>query len=240
MAVICPTCKRTNNEADARCVVCGAELAAGVSPAGGAAVAVAAPPAAGSAAAAAPAATSAVASAGSPAAGEEREKLIWSGRASYKDMLGPWIAWGIVAVALLVLSLIFLRDGRDGFLGFFVVAARWISLAIVVVSAIWLLWRTVSTRWAVGYRLTEERLFIDRGLLARVTDQTELIRVDDVRVRQSAIQRLFNLGDVIVISTDATDRQVVVGGILDPNGVAEHIRTHMRRLRKKGLYVESL
>lgn len=224
MARTCPKCKRVNGDADARCVVCGAELSVG------AATPAAASPSGEPAAAFAP-------PSGEP---EEREKLVWSGRASYKDMLGPWVVWGIGTVALLVLGLIFLRQSHEGFLGFVVVAARWIALAVVVVSAVWLLWRTVSTRWAVGYRLTEERLFIDRGLLSRVTDQTELIRVDDVRVRQSAFQRLFDLGDVIVISTDATDRNIIIAGIADPNGVAEHIRTHMRRLRKKGLYVESL
>jgi len=117
----------------------------------------------------------------------------------------------------------------------------------MVFVALWLLnsiefigrrvaWRILQK----GYRLTSERLFIEIGVLSRTVDQTELVRVDDVRVHQSLMDRVFGLGSVEVVSTDATDRNVMIEGIADPDRVAEMVRENMRSLRRKSLFVENL
>jgi uncharacterized membrane protein YdbT with pleckstrin-like domain len=90
------------------------------------------------------------------------------------------------------------------------------------------------------YRLTSQRLFICRGILSQTTDQTELIRVDDVSLFKTFFGRLLNVGTVTMLTTDATDRQVKMEGISDPDQVAEAIRSRMRTLRGKSLYVENL
>jgi hypothetical protein len=71
-------------------------------------------------------------------------------------------------------------------------------------------------------------------------DQTELIRVDDVRVKKSMMDRLFGLGSVETLSTDQTDRETMIAGIAEPDKVAEAIRARMRTMRKKSLFVENL
>jgi len=81
---------------------------------------------------------------------------------------------------------------------------------------------------------------LERGILSQTIDQTELIRVDDVRVRKSLLDRVFGLGDVEITSTDASDRLVVLEGIRDPDQVAEDIRSRMRSLRKSSLFIENL
>jgi len=164
------------------------------------------------------------------------ERLLWAGRPSYLAKLGQWILYALLAIAVVVLLMLIDRRRHPGLAHFLGVAA-WI---VILLPGIWLLASTFYLRWSTGYRLTEERLFVERGLLSRVTDQTELIRVDDVRVRQRFVHRLLGIGDVIIMSTDATDRELVVGPVADPAAVAEHVRGRMRHLRKQGLYVESL
>jgi len=113
-------------------------------------------------------------------------------------------------------------------------------LAMVVVSGLFVLGPVLWRIWGTRYRLTTQRLFIERGIFARTTDQTELIRVDDVRVHQSFLDRVFGLGTVALLTTDATDREVTVEGISECNRVAESIRSRMRQLRSRSLFVENL
>ena len=96
--------------------------------------------------------------------------------------------------------------------------------------------RIISRR----YRLTSQRLFIERGILNQTIDQTELIRVDDVRLEKTLIDRVFGLGTVSLLSTDVTDRLVVIEGIDNADRVAEAVRTNMRTQRGKALFVENL
>jgi membrane protein YdbS with pleckstrin-like domain len=163
---------------------------------------------------------------------------IWNGRPSFKTLLGQWALYVVVVVALLILALAVLPAPREN--SFWDVVLDWFLWLVVLLPLLWLGFRTLYLRWSVRYRLTSQRLFIDRGILSRTTDQLELIRVDDISVRRSIIDRMVGLGNVIIRSTDASDPELVMRGIEKADDVAEHIRTHMRRLRGRGLYVESL
>jgi uncharacterized membrane protein YdbT with pleckstrin-like domain len=71
--------------------------------------------------------------------------------------------------------------------------------------------------------------------------KVELIRVDDVAVRQNLIQRVFNVGVVVVMApTDQTEPRLELVGIENPIEVKEQIRAHVRRRRDRSLHVESL
>jgi uncharacterized membrane protein YdbT with pleckstrin-like domain len=59
-------------------------------------------------------------------------------------------------------------------------------------------------RLATRYTLTNERLIISRGLLAKKIDEVELFRIKDTRLEQSMFQRLCGYGTVSIQSTDAT------------------------------------
>ncbi len=219
----CPKCQAENPDAGTVCNACGWLLAMPHEPA-----------------AAAPGPTGAAAQPplGPPAeeTGHPSEKLLWKGRAAYKSTLDLWLLWCLAGLAAGTLYFWIDPDNSPRIRSLVGVLA----LVVIFPPGLWLLVKMLWARWATGYRLTEERLFIDRGIISRTTDQTELIRIDDVRVRQGPIDRILGVGDVIVFSTDATDGSLVVRGVKNPTMVAEHIRTHMRRLRKRGLYVESL
>jgi len=118
--------------------------------------------------------------------------------------------------------------------------ATWIIAVVVVVSAFLLLLKVALHILETRYRLTTQRLFIETGILSKTTDQTELIRVDDVRVHQSLLDRVFGLGTISLLSTDVTNRELVIEGVAGAQAVAESVRMHMRAQRGKALYVENL
>lgn len=91
-------------------------------------------------------------------------------------------------------------------------------IGLPVLFSIW--YRVYSKK----YRLTTQRLFIERGLIARQIDEVELFRLKDVTVSQGILQRIFRAGAVTVISTDDTNPRVVLQNIGCPVEIKEHIR----------------
>jgi uncharacterized membrane protein YdbT with pleckstrin-like domain len=82
----------------------------------------------------------------------------------------------------------------------------------------------LSTR----YRLTTHRLFKETASSRANLNEIELVRVDDVAVRQNIIQRIFNVGVVTVIAPhDQTEPRLELVGIENPIEVKEMIRTHV-------------
>jgi len=168
-----------------------------------------------------------------PAAAETE---LWSGRTSWKHYAGRVSLW-IVANILFSVLMGWLASAKQWFETSTVI---WTVLAAVFVSALIFIipvfLRIISRR----YRLTSQRLFIERGILSQTIDQTELIRVDDVRVEKSLMDRIFGLGTVSLMSTDVSDRVVVIEGVGNAERVAEAVRTNMRTQRGKALFVETL
>ena len=164
------------------------------------------------------------------------EAEIWVGRTHWKHFAGRLIVWGVCNVALAVI--VGWVASRVDWLGF--TGAFWAIAGVVVVSGIFVVGRVVLAVLGHRYRLTSQRLFIERGILSRSVDQTELIRVDDVRLHKSFLNRVFGLGSVGIVSTDTSDREVVIEGIREAEKVAEAIRTHMRLMRRRSLFVENL
>jgi len=164
------------------------------------------------------------------------ETDLWSGRTHWRHYAGRIALWvfGNLLTAILVGMLTSRVEGVTW------VGGVWIVLGLVVVSGLVVLGRVVLRVLGTYFRLTTQRLFIERGILSRTIDQTELIRVDDVRMHQSLLNRMFDVGTVMLLTTDTTDRSVTIEGVKNPKEVAEAVRQQMRLLRGKSVFVETL
>jgi len=164
------------------------------------------------------------------------ETELWSGRTSWKHYagrVGLWIVGNVLFAALIV----WLASAKKwfGLAGVIYTVLAGVAVSgLIFIIPVFL--RIISRR----YRLTSQRLFIERGILSQTIDQTELIRVDDVRVEKTLLDRVFGLGTVSLLSTDVSDRLVVIEGIDNADKVAEAVRTNMRAQRGKALFVENL
>ena len=168
-----------------------------------------------------------------PPAGEQ---TLWTGRTHWKHYAGRLILWalGSIAYAAVFIWVAGRIEALSGSVAFW---GTVIPIGLVgAYLGTTIFWRIIGRR----YRLTDQRLFIERGVLTQTIDQTELIRVDDVRVRKTLLDRVFGLGDVEINSTDASDAFILIEGIRDPDRIAEDVRSRMRALRKKSLFIENL
>ncbi len=165
--------------------------------------------------------------------GEERE--VWRGRMSWKNLAGQWFLWGAGTLLLIWLWWRLRTPDSGAWFG-------WLVLIVILGAAAAMFVRGALRVYGTHYRLTSQRLFIERGILSRTTDQTELYRVDDVRTHQSLLNRVFGVGDVeLVAPSDPTQPSIRIVGIEGPAAVAEHVRTQSRALRmKRSLFVEQM
>jgi len=164
------------------------------------------------------------------------EMVLWAGRTHWRHYVGRIILWILgnllasVLVGWLTSRVDWLTSG----------GAVWIVLGVVFVSGGLVLGRVALRVMGTYFRLTTQRLFIERGILSRTIDQLELTRIDDVRVYQTLLDRMFDIGSITLLTTDVTDRVVTIDGVRDPGRVSEAVRQQMRALRGKSLFVETL
>jgi membrane protein YdbS with pleckstrin-like domain len=174
---------------------------------------------------------------GEPAAGEPQEggeEVLWEGRPSTKSLAGVYILAAVVVIA----DLYFLWGVQAIERGWLRVPLIW-GLSVVLAGALaYVAYRFYGVRLAASYRLTSQRIFVSRGFFVRSTNELELVRVEDVGVRTTLLGRVFGIGDVRITSTDATDPELVIASIAEPESVKEKIRTGVRRLRGKAVFIE--
>ena len=84
-----------------------------------------------------------------------------------------------------------------------------------------------------SYAITSERLKIVRGLVSRDIENFELIRVQDLDLKQGVGERMFGIGDIVVHGQDASEPRVVLRNIRKPEEVYEILRKAWLEARKR-------
>ena len=76
--------------------------------------------------------------------------------------------------------------------------------------------------------------------MSRVIDRIETIDIDDVSVKQTLLERLLNIGTIVVMSSDRTVPQLRMEGIDHVNHVADLIdNTRRAERQRRGLHLEA-
>lgn len=81
------------------------------------------------------------------------------------------------------------------------------------------------------YRMSEDRLFLETGLLSVRQDEILLYRVRDVSLSISLSQRIFGVGTITVISTDKSLPTLVIKSVKHPREVKEFIHQHVEKMK---------
>lgn len=81
---------------------------------------------------------------------------------------------------------------------------------------------------ATEYVLTNQRVIIKTGLIGKKQEEIELLRVKDIRVKQTLKDRALQIGSIEIISTDDTTPDLLFEEVKNPNDVKEKIRSAVR------------
>lgn len=99
-----------------------------------------------------------------------------------------------------------------------------IALALLLVPAYYHLKRNM-----VRYTLTDSKIEIDHGLIARTTRNIPLSKIQDVTVSASILQRMLGFGDIVVDNASEVGGTTVLHNINSPRQYADLILRALRR-----------
>ena len=83
------------------------------------------------------------------------------------------------------------------------------------------------------YRLTEDRLFHEKGLLTVHEEEVLLYRVRDLELKMTLGQRLFGVGSVIVHSSDKTAPALELVNVKNPRDVKERLYRQVEKCKEQ-------
>ena len=84
----------------------------------------------------------------------------------------------------------------------------------------------------VRYTLTDTKVEIDQGLIARTTQNIPIRRIQDVTVTTSIVQRLLGFGDLVIDNASDQGGKIALKNINSPQKYADMLLRQMRLLDK--------
>lgn len=152
---------------------------------------------------------------------EPGERLIFEGHPSWRSIVGFYFK-GLVVVALggalAGVATQIAEDAVDEGLVTFV--------AIILLAAV--LAAGYLTRSFTTYTISNHRLHIRRGIIARAEQQTLIERVQNVNTHQSALQRMLAIGTVNFDTAAGDDYDFEFAGVSNPHDVVEAVHRAQR------------
>jgi uncharacterized membrane protein YdbT with pleckstrin-like domain len=123
---------------------------------------------------------------------------------------------------LYLLNLIVIGAG----MGLLVTMNLWIALSVLGLGIIiWLIWwmNVIS----ITLTVTDKRTILRKGLLSKYTNEVFHISVRNIEINQGIIQRIFNVGDIVIASSSGqADLEIAVRGIPEPETVKQLINKY--------------
>jgi uncharacterized membrane protein YdbT with pleckstrin-like domain len=163
--------------------------------------------------------------------GENQERELWRGGFSPKAMIGAWCISLAISILLLIVGILWVRDGW-----------YWVFLLIaMIIPWAYNFIRLTYRRMSVHYMLTNQRFIHESGVLRRVSDRIEVLDMDDITFEQGIFERLVGVGTIRVMSSDRTHPELVMYGIdnvREVSGLFDDTRRAERR--RRGLHIENI
>jgi len=107
---------------------------------------------------------------------------------------------------------------------------RW-AVAIVTLGIGALYWWLASQ--STRFTLTTQRVRIERGILSRSIQDTELYRIDDIAIEEPLGMRIVGYKVLYLRSTDRTTPVIRIYGVRDVDALADRLRECAQRERDR-------
>lgn len=136
------------------------------------------------------------------------QKKIYDGNPSQLVNLGLIVAWSLVGIIIVLITFAF--DVKV-----------WALLALIPLFKIAArILKTANTRTIVS--LTN--IVRETGIFSINTDEILLRRVTDIRIKEPFFLRVFGLSNIIITTTDVSDRVFVIKGVKNGRFVWQQLR----------------
>ena len=144
------------------------------------------------------------------------ERIVFEGHPSWRGVLSFYIG-GVVGAAVIAVILSFITSTFLAILAFAVLVALVVLVGMV-------------KRTATDYMVSNQRLYIRRGILSKKVQQTRIDRVQNVNTEQRFRDRLLRVGTVDFDTAGTDDSEFRFVGIAEPAKVVAAVDNAQRRL----------
>jgi uncharacterized membrane protein YdbT with pleckstrin-like domain len=138
------------------------------------------------------------------------ERVIYQGHPSWRAIIGFYLKGALVGVAAGVIAALI-----DGSVGLGIVTFV-VIVAITIVAGL-------IKRVATVYTITDRRLNIKVGIIARKVQETRLQRVQNVNFDQGVYERVMQIGDVEFTTAGTDESNFVFAGVARPEQVVQQV-----------------
>jgi uncharacterized membrane protein YdbT with pleckstrin-like domain len=145
---------------------------------------------------------------------EPGEHIIFQGHPSWRSILGFYVKGLVVVVVAAAIAYLAADSGLAVGVGLLV-------LAVVLVAG-------YVKRLFTTYTISDHRLHIRRGIVARAEQQTLINRVQNVNTHQSVLQRMLMIGNVNFDTAANDDFDFEFAGVASPAAVVEAVHRAQR------------
>lgn len=83
------------------------------------------------------------------------------------------------------------------------------------------------------YKLTNQRLIIEVGFIGRRTEEIDLFRVNDVGIKQNALERIVGIGDIYLSAIDSSSHTKFLHNAKQPDRIKDLLREASRQERQR-------
>jgi uncharacterized membrane protein YdbT with pleckstrin-like domain len=133
------------------------------------------------------------------------EDVVFQGHPSWRGLLSFYV-YGTVGVVLIAVIVALIASVAIGVIAGVVLFALMLAVGFV-------------RRMGTTYMVTNQRLYIRRGLLSKAEQQTRIDRVQNVNTKQSLLQRVLSVGTVDFDTAGTDDSEFRFDGIAAPGRV---------------------
>jgi membrane protein YdbS with pleckstrin-like domain len=160
-----------------------------------------------------------------PKRDEDAEIVYYEGRPVMRAQQMKAILWAIIGLALLALPVVAMSMHWTFW-------TWWLSIICVLLAAMVIAVPWIKLR-AIKYRITSYRIDYERGILTKRIDTLELWHVEDISFQQGLLDRMMNVGSVIVMSNDETTPKLELHGIPNARLVFDELKDRVIAVKRQ-------
>ena len=149
------------------------------------------------------------------------EHVLFEGHPSWRSTLGYYLKGLVAVVAVACVAAVASLIAEDSVKAGWVVTAGLVTFGVVLVAG-------YLKRISTTYTITNRRLHIKRGIVARATQEARLDRVQNVNTDQSALERVIKVGTVDFDTAGGDDHDFKFAGVADPSEVVQAVDAAQR------------
>ncbi len=114
-------------------------------------------------------------------------------RPSFAAMAGSF-TFAVILLAASIFLAFFLPNNRG----------NWIGLGLAIATLVWLGAKMIILKSNL-YRVAHDRVEFEHGVFTKTIDNLDMFRIIDLRLHATLLDRLFGIGTIELISSDATN-----------------------------------